>query len=100
MAEQFRLFSADELKEAGIRKVAETHADYIAEARGVLMRLSKIKELVSSDDLHRAFPLPPWVHPNAVGAVFASKMFEPVDFVRSTRPSSHGRMIRLYRVVS
>jgi hypothetical protein len=99
MSEQMKLFSGEELKKAGIQRVIENNADYVAEARLMARRVAEARGYVSSDDIQELFPPPPWAHHNVMGAVFADPMFKPVKFVRSSRPSAHGRMIRLYKVM-
>ena len=42
--------------------------------------------------------LPTWCDKRIVGSVLASKDFKAVDFVKTKRSTSHGRLIRRFRL--
>src|SRR5215213_6661791 len=90
-------FEGLERREKGVRRMEERFEDYMTKARMALKNSGL--DYVTSDDLHRLFPLPEGVHHNAIGAVFLHSLFARTDhFIRSTRPDAHGRMIRKWRV--
>lgn len=73
-----------------------TYAAWLKEARNCAHRYAGIHGTVTSDDVHRLCPPPPWVHHNAMGGIFRTRAFVSVGFVQSKRPSAHARMIREY----
>ena len=75
---------------------AITYAAWLKEARNCAHRYAGIHGTVTSDDVHRLCPPPPWVHHNAMGGIFRTRAFVSVGFVQSKRPSAHARMIREY----
>src|SRR5215213_8397454 len=90
-------FEGLERREKGVRRMEERFEDYMMKAHMALKNSGL--DYVTSDDLHRLFPLPEGVHHNAIGAVFLHSLFARTDhFIRSTRPDAHGRMIRKWRV--
>lgn len=97
-SKQMSLFGGEDLKRAGIAKVIKNNADYVERARQLAADLALQQGFVCSDDIQEKLPPPPWAHHNVMGAVFASSMFRFVKFIKSRRPSAHGRMIRLYTV--
>lgn len=84
-------------KDAGIDRVKENNAQWIKEARAVAMEILSIKGEICSDDVHEAFPPPADAHPNVMGALMRDLGLKAVGFRPTTRPSGHGRVIRVYR---
>jgi transposase len=90
-------FEGLDRRRRGISKMEERHKDWILGARHALKHCGK--EVVTSDDLHRVFPPPAGMHPNAIGAVFNTVEFTKLnEFVRSSRPEAHGRVIQKWRI--
>lgn len=68
---------------------------WIEQARDAMEYLLKSGQpYVTSDDVWRNTPLPRELHKNTVGSVFNSKVFKPVGYMKSTRPSANGRVIQ------
>lgn len=93
---QIGLFEGRRRRDAGIKKVSQDFAWWLEQARHLAVQIAKRKGFVSSDDIHKVCPLPDTAHHNLMGAVFKDKQFDPVGYCPSTRPSAHGRIIRIY----
>lgn len=97
MMEQPSLFSGEELKERGIEQVRLNNEDWHAAAVHMVSVLVRQNGSVTSDDLQAVMPPPPGIHPNIMGAVFAKAGLTCTGYVKSKRPSAHGRMIRQWK---
>lgn len=92
--------TAQQLKEEGIEKVELSNQEFLDKARDVAKRFARTYKEVSSDDIRswaQATGLKP-AHQNAWGAVFKHPAFEPCGFTTSDWPSTHGRVIRTWRL--
>jgi hypothetical protein len=74
------------------------YENWLLEARRAAYRHARDHGLVSADDVQRLCPPPPWVHWNAMGAVFKNGYFEHVGFMCSQRKEARARTIRTYRI--
>lgn len=90
-----------QLKDEGIARVLEapSQAEWRTNAYHWIARLDYGRE-VTSTDLTDAIGMPP--SPNAVGAVMNSAarqgLIEPTGvYIRSTRPSCHAAVVRVWR---
>ena len=85
-----------ELKEQGQRSL-ERHG-WVDRARKAAERYCRRHGVCTSDDVHHfMIDTPP--HENCYGAIFKDKRFRSTgERVRSTRPSAHGREIRVWRL--
>jgi hypothetical protein len=61
-------------------------------ARGLLRH----RTIITSEDVTNEWPLPKYLHRNTIGSIFKSDMFHAVGYTLAKRPSSHGRVIRLW----
>lgn len=86
-----------QLRDEGIVKVSEGHQEWLSRARFIAVKLANEHGEVTSDEIWRYCPLPNGAHPNLMGAVFRDRRFCAIGFTQSTRPSAHGRTIRIYR---
>lgn len=73
-----------------------TYSDWLKDARESAYRFCILNNTVSSDDVHRLTPLPPWIHHNVMGAVFRDHRFVARGYIQTRRPSGHARIIREY----
>lgn len=86
------------LRDGAIAQHEEKYADWLREARRAAYRHARDHGTVCADDVQRLCPPPPWVHHNAMGAVFKSEHFEHTGFVASRRKEARARTIRTYRI--
>jgi len=73
--------------------------EFLEEARQVAKDLASGGNLVTVDDVRVHCPPPDNVDPRVMGAVFNSKEWEPVNYIRSTRSTCHKRPICQFRYV-
>lgn len=78
----------------------ERRADWLARARRVALELAKDGRLITVDDVRQVCPPPPDADPRVMGAIFAGKDWECVDYFRSGRRACHNRPIGLFRRVA
>ena len=84
-----------ELKERGIASVSRHR--WVDNARVAAVALAQHFGWVTSDRLHDVMGPPP--HPSCYGAIFHDKRFRRTgQYVKSKRPSAHGREIRIWRL--
>ena len=73
---------------------------YLDNARDIMRRKFKITgRPVSTDDVWEECPVPSMFKSVVMGAVFNTDDWEFVDYVKTQRPSSHGRRIARWRYV-
>lgn len=72
--------------------------NWLRDARRAAYRHARDHGIVCADDVQRLCPPPPWVHHNAMGAVFKSEHFEHVGFMCSQRKEARARTIRTYKI--
>lgn len=96
----FNLSAAIELKNQGIRQVAENNEHFLFVARNIARSLAECRIEITSDDVRRSCPIEP-LHPNAWGAVWKHKDFVWTGKYRQSRVvSRHGGMQRVWRIRS
>lgn len=89
-----------ELRDDGIRRVSYANEDFIEVMREAARELMNQKTWITMDDVrvwaeeHGIEP----THPNAWGAIFRHRDFEPCGFRNSEQPQRHGAMIRVWRM--
>lgn len=81
----------------GIATVSRHYPEWLAKARKHAVEIAQAEGRVSSDDIHEICPMPEGAHPNLMGAVFRNINLYLAGYKRSTRPSAHGRVIRVYK---
>lgn len=84
------------LRDAGVKKVSSKNSDWLRHAQMMAKMIVSKKGSVCSDDIHAVCPPPSSAHPNVMGAVFRGLGLKVVGFKQTTRPSGHGRMIKVY----
>jgi hypothetical protein len=98
MNEQEDLLAGLALRDIAHDTQEVVYKDWLQDARAKAYAHAVACGTVCSDDVHRLSPVPPWVHHNAMGAVFRDKRFKIAGWVQSKRPSAHARTIRIYHV--
>ncbi len=93
---QIGLFEGRARRDKGLAKVSQGFGWWLDQARFLAERIAKQKGQVSSDDIHNALELPEGAHHNLMGAIFKDPRFKPIGYTHSSRPSAHGRIIRIY----
>lgn len=83
-------------RDAGVKKVSDKNTEWLKEAQRIAKMLVNSRGTVCSDDIHEMFPPPLSAHPNVMGAVFRGLGLKVVGFKQTSRPSGHGRMIKVY----
>lgn len=86
------------LRDAAIAGHEEKYNGWLLEARRAAYKHARDHGTVCADDVQRLCPPPPWVHHNAMGAVFKFPHFEHTGFVASQRKEARARTIRTYRI--
>lgn len=93
--------TADELKQIGMEFVESHNKRWVERMRAQAKKHARLHGQVCSDDLRRYadsqkdYP----IHPNAWGAVMRCQGFVVVKHQASTYPSTHGREIRVWRLL-
>jgi alkylated DNA nucleotide flippase Atl1 len=91
----------EELKASGMARVLDAEAqEEWRKAAYLWLALRRYGQEVTSTDLTNAIGMPP--SPNAVGAImhsaYSQGLLEPTErYVRSTRPSCHAAVVRVWR---
>jgi hypothetical protein len=93
---QLGLFEGRQRRDRGLAKVSRDYGWWLDQARTVAEEIANRRGEVNSDDVHELCPLPIGAHHNLMGAVFKDARFKPIGYIASTRPSAHGRIIRIY----
>ena len=91
--------SGNEQKELGLDQVTEHNPDFVNTVRNYAMNYAAMHGSVSADEMRvwaAANDIVP-KHPNAWGAVFRTG-FKKVGYRPSTHPSSHGRIIAIWKI--
>ena len=95
--EQHDLFLARKKRDEGIERVSVSNSVFLKKARGTARLILETKNEITSDDVRRSCPFVP-AHPNAWGAIFKCKDFEPTgEFRPSTFITNHARAVRVWR---
>jgi len=95
--QQRDLFEGRSLRDAGLSLVESHEKDYIEAARRAAYLLWRgRREPISINDVSQRVPRPSDVHPNATGAIFKAKGWEPVGFTLATHKEGHARMVRTW----
>ncbi len=83
-------------RDIAINTMEVNYTDWMAEAREKAVSHARDHGSVTSDDIYALAPMPPWIHHNAMGAVFRDKRLKIDGYVMSKRPSAHARRIAVY----
>lgn len=67
-------------------------------ARSTARKLLKKKRVITIEDVLEVFPRPTYIHRNVTGHVFRDVDFKPVGYTLARKPSSHKRVIRLWKL--
>ncbi|MDT8419371.1 MAG: hypothetical protein RQ754_02980 [Desulfuromonadales bacterium] len=97
---QMSMFTGEERKAEGLSVIEENHGDFLETMRTRARKIAAEKGSVTSDDL-RAYAacwgIEP-AHPNAWGGIFRGSEWECIGFKKSTLPSNHARLVRVWRL--
>jgi hypothetical protein len=74
------------------------HSTWLEQARRAARSAGKNGKLVSIDDVRAVVGSPPTKDPRAMGSVFESWEWEPVDWIKSKRRECHSRPIQRWRL--
>jgi len=91
--------SGQEQKQLGMDQVTEHNPDFVAIVKHYAMEYAAEHGSVSADEV-RAWADKAGItpkHPNAWGVVFRTG-FEKIGYRPSTHPSSHGRIIAIWKI--
>ena len=88
------------LRDEGIKNVSRNYSDWLSDARKIAYAFAKAHGAVTTDDVHRICPLPEGANHSLMGAVLRSPDFKFIGYTQSTRPSAHGRVIRIYSTIT
>jgi hypothetical protein len=86
------------LRDNALANHEQKYDNWLLDARRAAYRHARDHGTVCADDVQRLCPPPPWVHHNAMGAVFKNGFFEHDGFTLSKRPQARARTIRTYRI--
>ena len=96
------LSEGEELREEGIRRVSVSNREWIDVMRDIAADIARRAGTVSAVDLRLVaentnnFPS----HPNAWGAIFKTKRFEPTgEWIPCQHADGHARAVRVWRYV-
>ena len=79
-------------------KSSNSNQVYLAKARQAAHKLAQQKGFVTSDDVVNVVGMPN--APSVVGSIFKGSGFTRIGYTPSTRTSTHGREIGVWRVKS
>lgn len=90
-------------RDAGIKATARRDLEWWTRAEAWVDNCTDHGTTFTADDLIEAIGLPDGCS-NAVGAFLSTQrrfgLIEPVGFTEATRPSSHARVLRVWRVIA
>jgi len=69
---------------------------WIEGARVVARRLLHTRYKITIEDVLEVYPRPKYLHRNTTGKVFQHEAFRTVGYTPAMKPSSHGRIIKLW----
>jgi hypothetical protein len=70
----------------------------LGQARALAVVICQKRGSVTADDVRAILPIPLGVHPNVMGAVFNSPLFECIGWQRSEQPQRHANRIAVWRL--
>ncbi len=76
----------------------QSRAGWLEDARVAARRLLQDRYHITIEDVLRVCPRPTYLNRNVTGGVFQHPDFTPIGFVFSTRPISHGRVVRMWKL--
>lgn len=71
---------------------------WIEGARVVARKLLRKKRFITIEDILALHPRPKYIHRNTTGQIFKSNKFRAIGYTRAKKPSSHGRVIRMWEL--
>lgn len=97
--------TATQLKLRGMSQTAAKHAGVLHVAQGIAKGLNQARLGITSDDVKAFMCEHGWTDEelakalgNAAGLIFSGDDWVPIGWKASTRPASHGRAIRVWRL--
>lgn len=94
MPEQLAL----QLRDEALDLLKQRRRQYVIHARNIAISIINHEGQVTVDRLREYYPPPADFDARVLGAVLADKKFEPVGYTPTTRPTSHHRPIRVFRL--
>jgi hypothetical protein len=69
---------------------------YLDKARAKARELLERRETITVEDVTILCPLPRYLHRNNIGLILKHPDFRPIGYTIARRPSSNGRVIRIW----
>jgi hypothetical protein len=91
-------FRRNDLNVKAQSKISNNNQVYLAKARQAAHKLAQQKGFVTSDDVVNVVGMPN--APSLVGSIFKGNGFTRIGYTPSTRNSTHGREIGVWRLKS
>jgi hypothetical protein len=73
-----------------------TREQWLEGARHAARKLLRLRSKITIEDVLELYPRPKYLHRNVTGRVFRSEMFQPIGYTTAKKPSSHGRVLRIW----
>lgn len=73
-----------------------TKQQWVDECRMVARKLLKVRNTITIENVLKECPRPKYLKPNATGGIFQHEDFTAVGYTMARKPSSHGRVIRVW----
>jgi hypothetical protein len=70
--------------------------EWIEDCRSTAKNLLQTRENITIEDVLEVCPRPSYIHRNVTGQIFKDNDFISVGYVPARKPSSNGRVIRLW----
>lgn len=86
-------------KQKALDLFEEKRAEFLATARWIAIRRAKetLDGIITIDDVRQDIITPEGVDPRVYGAVFNTEDWEKVGYTQTSRKTSHGRPVALFR---
>lgn len=73
-----------------------TREQWLEGARLTARKLLRYRSKITIEDVLEIYPRPKYLHRNTTGSVFKYEAFQPIGYTMAKKPTSHGRVIRLW----
>jgi hypothetical protein len=78
---------------------AQKRKEFLEYCRWVAVRLYKQRGNITIDDVRDEVPLPLGINGKVFGAVFNTEDWELISYVKTTRQTSHGRRVAVWKYI-
>lgn len=75
---------------------AQSKTDWLDKARHTARKLLETRSSITSENVTALCPLPKYLHVNLIGNLFKHPDFVAIGYSLAKRPTSNGRLIRLW----